>query len=90
MDDEQFQFISRLCGSTHTWNSIPDLPVSSHGGDLQQRDEEMAMVESKISQIRDLFPDYGKGFLAACLEAYNLNPEEVIQRILEGTLHKIF
>jgi activating signal cointegrator complex subunit 2 len=88
MDDEQFQFISRLCGSTRTWNSVPDLPVSSHGGELQQKDEEMAMVESKISQIRDLFPDYGKGFLAACLEAYNLNPEEVIQRILEGTLHQ--
>ncbi|CAL4929679.1 unnamed protein product [Urochloa decumbens] len=88
MDDEQFQFISRLCGSTHTWNSVPDLPVSSHGVELQQKDEEMAMIESKISQIRDLFPDYGKGFLAACLEAYNLNPEEVIQRILEGTLHQ--
>ncbi|RCV46029.1 hypothetical protein SETIT_9G499500v2 [Setaria italica] len=88
MDDEQFQFISRLCGSTHSWNSVPDLPVSSHGGELQQKDEETAMIESKISQIRDLFPDYGKGFLAACLEAYNLNPEEVIQRILEGTLHQ--
>ncbi|ONL94675.1 Ubiquitin system component Cue protein [Zea mays] len=89
MDDEQFQFLSRLCGSTHTsWNGISDLPVSSHGGELQQKDEETAMVESKISQIRDLFPDYGKGFLSACLEAYNLNPEEVIQRILEGTLHQ--
>ncbi|XP_062210268.1 uncharacterized protein LOC133911853 [Phragmites australis] len=88
MDDEQFQFISRLCGSTHTsWNSVPDLPVSS-GGELQQKDEETAIIESKISQIKDLFPDYGKGFLAACLEAYNLNPEEVIQRILEGTLHQ--
>ncbi|WVZ55900.1 hypothetical protein U9M48_006501 [Paspalum notatum var. saurae] len=89
IDDEQFQFISRLCGSTHTsWNSVLDLPVSSHGGELQQKDEETVMVESKISQIRDLFPDYGKGFLAACLEAYGLNPEEVIQRILEGTLHQ--
>ncbi|XP_062216481.1 uncharacterized protein LOC133916703 [Phragmites australis] len=89
MDDEHFQFISRLCGSTHTsWNSVPDLAVSSHGGELQQKDEEAAIIESKISQIRDLFPDYGKGFLAACLEAYNLNPEEVIQRILEGTLHQ--
>ncbi|KAJ1298311.1 hypothetical protein BS78_01G443000 [Paspalum vaginatum] len=89
IDDEQFQFISRLCGSTHTsWNSVLDLPVSSHGDELQQKDEETVMIESKISQIRDLFPDYGKGFLAACLEAYNLNPEEVIQRILEGTLHQ--
>ncbi|KAL6867642.1 hypothetical protein ACP4OV_015666 [Aristida adscensionis] len=89
MDDEQFQFLSRLCGSNHTsWNSVPDLPVSSHGGELEKKDEEAAIIESKISQIRDLFPDYGKGFLAACLEAYNLNPEEVIQRILEGTLHQ--
>uniref|UniRef100_A0ACD5X2C0 Uncharacterized protein n=1 Tax=Avena sativa TaxID=4498 RepID=A0ACD5X2C0_AVESA len=41
----------------------------------------------KISQIRDLIPEYGKGFLAVCLEAYNQNPEEVIQRIFDGTLH---
>ncbi|KAG8073919.1 hypothetical protein GUJ93_ZPchr0006g41524 [Zizania palustris] len=88
MDDEQFQFISRLCGSTlTTWNSAPDLPVSSYGGELQQKDEDTAITESKISQIWDLFPDYGKGFLGACLEAYNHNPEEVIQRILDGTLH---
>ncbi|KAM1807367.1 hypothetical protein ACFX11_030395 [Malus domestica] len=53
-----------------------------------QLDEDVAIVESRISQIKDLFPDYGKGFLAACLEAYNHNPEEVIQRILEGTLHE--
>lgn len=53
-----------------------------------QMDEDVAIMESKISQIRDLFPDYGKGFLAACLEVYDQNPEEVIQRILEGTLHE--
>lgn len=53
-----------------------------------QMDEDAAIMESKISQIKDLFPDYGKGFLAACLEVYNQNPEEVIQRILEETLHE--
>lgn len=53
-----------------------------------QTDEDAAIIESKISQIRDLFPDYGKGFLGACLEVYDQNPEEVIQRILEGTLHE--
>lgn len=53
-----------------------------------QMDEDNAIIESKISQIRDLFPDFGKGFLAACLEVYDQNPEEVIQRILEGTLHE--
>ncbi|WOG91905.1 hypothetical protein DCAR_0311160 [Daucus carota subsp. sativus] len=51
-------------------------------------DEDSAILESKISQIKDLFPNYGKGFLSACLEVYNQNPEEVIQRILEETLHK--
>lgn len=50
--------------------------------------KEDAILESNIIQIKDLFPNYGKGFLAACLEVYNHNPEEVIQRILEGTLHK--
>ncbi|XP_047089748.1 activating signal cointegrator 1 complex subunit 2-like [Lolium rigidum] len=89
MEHEDFQFISRLCGSTVTsWNSVSDLPVSSHGGELQQKDEEAAVIESKISQIRDLLPHCGKGFLAVCLEAYNQNPEEVIQRILDGTLHQ--
>ncbi|GJN30631.1 hypothetical protein PR202_gb18953 [Eleusine coracana subsp. coracana] len=88
MDDEQFQFLSRLCGFDHTSWNIPGLSISSHGGQIQKKDEEAAIIESKISQIRDLFPDYRKGFLAACLEAYNLNPEEVIQRILEGTLHQ--
>lgn len=53
-----------------------------------QTDEDAAIIESKISQIRDIFPDYGKGFLGACLEVYDQNPEEVIQRILEGTLHE--
>ena len=53
-----------------------------------QMDEDAAIVESKISQIRDLFPGYGKGFLAACLDVYDQHPEEVIQRILEGTLHE--
>lgn len=51
-------------------------------------DEDAIIMESKISQIKDLFPDYGNGFLSACLDVYNQNAEEVIQRILEGTLHK--
>lgn len=88
MDDEQFQFLSRLCGFDHTSWDVPGLPISSHSDQLQKEFDEAAIMESKISQIRELFPDYGKGFLAACLEAYNLNPEEVIQRILEGTLHQ--
>lgn len=58
--------------------------MMSHISDV---DEDAAILESKICQIKDLFPECGSGFLAACLVAYNQNPEEVIQRILEGTLH---
>ncbi|CAK9155421.1 unnamed protein product [Ilex paraguariensis] len=89
MDDEQFQFLSGimihpLAGKV---KELPYTPMSATSDRLQM-DEDSAIVESKISQIKDIFPDHGKGFLTACLEIYNQNPEEVIQRILEGTLHE--
>ncbi|KAL6983003.1 hypothetical protein U1Q18_016397 [Sarracenia purpurea var. burkii] len=91
MEDEQFQYLSEITkhpSETHANAMPPRVPTSLMSNKLQQVDEDAAIVESKISQIKDLFPDYGKGFLSACLEVYNHNPEEVIQRILEGTLHE--
>ncbi|GAV58193.1 CUE domain-containing protein/SPOC domain-containing protein [Cephalotus follicularis] len=89
MDDEQFQYLSGIMVYAPRGNvkgpPIMALPSTSN---QVQIDEDSAIKESKISQIKDLFPDYGKGFLSACLEVYNQNPEEVIQRILEGTLHE--
>lgn len=61
------------------------IPVPSNNVHM---DEDAAIMESRVSQIKDLFPDCGRGFLVACLEAYNQSVEEVIQRILEGTLHE--
>lgn len=88
MDDEQFQYLSGIMMSLKAipkkQPTVPP-PVTSSKVKL---DEDAAIMESKISQIKDLFPDYGKGFLGACLEVYNHNPEEVIQRILENTLHE--
>ncbi|CAA3017766.1 activating signal cointegrator 1 complex subunit 2 [Olea europaea subsp. europaea] len=89
IDNEQFQFLSGIMKhplgtNTKEKSSVPLLNTSNG----MQADEDTAIMESKISQIKDLFPDYGKGFLAACLEAYNQDMEEVIQRILEGTLHE--
>ncbi|RWW01968.1 hypothetical protein BHE74_00013879 [Ensete ventricosum] len=90
MDEEQYQYISRIAAPSHTksWESGSVIPISSLNEKVQQMDEETVIAESKISQIKDLFPDYGRGYLSACLEVYNQNPEEVIQRILEGTLHE--
>ncbi|KAK4348610.1 hypothetical protein RND71_031365 [Anisodus tanguticus] len=89
MDDDQFKFLSGI-----TTHPVEDNigraahPAASQNDNRPQVDEDTAIMESKISQIRDLFPDYGKGFLGACLEVYNQSPEDVIQRILEGTLHE--
>ncbi|XP_019052093.1 PREDICTED: uncharacterized protein LOC104590638 isoform X1 [Nelumbo nucifera] len=86
MDGEQLQYLSCILVShfLKATNKVPNVPSTSK----LQMDEDAAITESKISQIKDLFPDYGKGFLSACLEVYNQNPEEVIQRILDGTLHE--
>lgn len=76
-----------MCSLKGTVKEQPVMPIPVSNNKVEM-DEDAAIKESKISQIKDLFPDYGKGFLAACLEVYNQDPEEVIQRILEGTLHE--
>ncbi|RVX22622.1 hypothetical protein CK203_012777 [Vitis vinifera] len=77
MDDEQFHYLSGILAlpleASVKKTSYEPIPATS---DKMHVDEDAAIMESKISQIRDLFPDYGKGFLSACLEAYNQNPEE--------------
>ncbi|KAF7830553.1 activating signal cointegrator 1 complex subunit 2 [Senna tora] len=88
IDDEQFQYISGIMNLLKEIYKGPQSATTPVKSKPLQMDEDAAILDSKISQIRDLFPDYGKGFLAACLEVYDHNPEEVIQRILEGTLHE--
>ena len=39
-----------------------------------------------ISQIGDVLPEYGAGFLTACLEHYAYDVEQVINSLLEGAL----
>ncbi|KAI7886336.1 hypothetical protein K492DRAFT_233608 [Lichtheimia hyalospora FSU 10163] len=41
---------------------------------------------AKISQIQDLFPDLGQGFIKACLLEYNDDVETVIMQLLEDNL----
>ncbi|XP_051149940.1 uncharacterized protein LOC127264447 isoform X2 [Andrographis paniculata] len=88
MDDEQWQFLSKILDNPPADDTkMKTAARPAAGGSSMQTDEDAAIIESKISQIKELFPDYGRGFLLACLEAYNHDPEDVIQRILEGTLH---
>ncbi|XP_024008259.1 activating signal cointegrator 1 complex subunit 2 isoform X2 [Eutrema salsugineum] len=89
LEDEQFQYLSMIMLHSADTVSMKESPLLlTDGGNTKElMDENAVVLQSKISQIKDIFPEYGNGFLAACLEAYNQNPEEVIQRILEGTLH---
>jgi activating signal cointegrator complex subunit 2 len=41
---------------------------------------------SLISQVQDLFPDLGSGFIVKLLDAYNDNAEEVIAHLLDDSL----
>ncbi|KAF8084081.1 hypothetical protein N665_0734s0008 [Sinapis alba] len=90
MEDEQLQYLSMIMSHSGGTVSVKESPLLLTDGrnTTELMDENAVVMQSKISQIKDIFPEYGNGFLAACLEAYNQNPEEVIQRILEGTLHE--
>ncbi|AAF24949.1 T22C5.20 [Arabidopsis thaliana] len=90
MEDEQLQYLSMIMLHSADTFSMKESPLLLTDGRNAEElmDENAVVMQSKISQIKDIFPEYGNGFLAACLEAYNQNPEEVIQRILEGTLHE--
>lgn len=43
-------------------------------------------LDSLISQVKDLLPDLGEGFILACLEHYSYDSERVINNILEDRL----
>uniref|UniRef100_A0A8C2VF28 Activating signal cointegrator 1 complex subunit 2 n=1 Tax=Chinchilla lanigera TaxID=34839 RepID=A0A8C2VF28_CHILA len=43
-------------------------------------------LDSLISQVKDLLPDLGEGFILSCLEHYRYDPEQVINNILEERL----
>ncbi|KAI9207569.1 uncharacterized protein BJ171DRAFT_596585 [Polychytrium aggregatum] len=49
-------------------------------------DLEYVQRSSLISQIHDLFPDLGDGFIEACLMAYNNDVEVVTMKLLEDDL----
>uniref|UniRef100_A0A8D1BQY1 Activating signal cointegrator 1 complex subunit 2 n=1 Tax=Sus scrofa TaxID=9823 RepID=A0A8D1BQY1_PIG len=43
-------------------------------------------LDSLISQVKDLLPELGEGFILACLEHYSYDPEQVINNVLESRL----
>ncbi|KAM8961453.1 activating signal cointegrator 1 complex subunit 2 [Pelodytes ibericus] len=43
-------------------------------------------LDSLVSQVKDLLPDLGEGFILNCLEEYGNDPEKVINNLLEENL----
>lgn len=82
MDDAQYDYFLSLVSRRQT----PQLSNQNEPSNKVQ-DEDAVMLQSKVSQVKDLFPDYGDGFVALCLEAYDNDPEKVISCILEDKLH---
>ena len=39
-----------------------------------------------LSQVKDLLPDFGDGYVAACLQQLGGSPERVLNALLEGSL----
>jgi len=44
----------------------------------------MQLMNRSLKAVKEVFPDYGDGFIDACLSHYNNSSEQVINAILEG------
>ncbi|KAK4132120.1 hypothetical protein BT67DRAFT_451213 [Trichocladium antarcticum] len=54
--------------------------------DAQAQQEIHIHLTSQISQVQDLFPELGAGFIAKLLNTYSSNTEEVITHLLDDSL----
>ncbi|KAL4920972.1 hypothetical protein BDW62DRAFT_175639 [Aspergillus aurantiobrunneus] len=58
----------------------------SRASDLPVSEEVHAHKMSLISQIQDLFPDLGSGYIVRLLDFYGDNPETIIAHLLDASL----
>eukprot|EP00890_Picochlorum_soloecismus_P004766 jgi/Picsp_1/5290/NSC_02652-R1_ubiquitin system component cue protein len=54
-------------------------------GALSKNDNSLDIV-SLVSNVTEILPDYGEGFVASCLDVLGHNPERVIHALLTGPL----
>ena len=48
--------------------------------------EKSYQKSTKISRVKEIFPEYGEGFILSCLKHYDFDDQVVIMKILEDTL----
>jgi len=59
--------------------------LSDNGGGDGSSDDSAIMI-TLVSQVKDLLPEFGDGYIATCLDALDRNPEQVINALLEGNI----
>ncbi|XP_075685878.1 activating signal cointegrator 1 complex subunit 2 [Rhinoderma darwinii] len=76
--------IEGACASSERNSSYPEEPECAGASAASFRTG--VELDSLVSQVKDLLPDLGEGFILRCLEEYGHNPECVINHLLEENL----
>lgn len=88
LDDAQADYLAALMDLA----SLGAAPVNvqqhtEHAEEVQYPTDGASLkVVSAVSQVRDVLPEYGDGFIAACLEAFAGDAERTLNALLEGSL----
>ena len=81
IDEEKNRSGSTILSGSHVSATPPPLPSRNAA-----HDEDYVKRTLLISQLQDLFPDLGDGFLEACLVSFKDDPEAVTMHLLEEDL----
>ncbi|MEW5300920.1 MAG: hypothetical protein WDW36_003812 [Sanguina aurantia] len=70
---------------THGGGSSSSAATAS-GPSTSSSSKESAQRALLVASVKEILPDYGDGFVAACLHAMGMKAEAVVQALLEGAL----
>jgi len=63
----------------------PDKSEKQAGGSRGEPKVDV-FLEKQVETVRAILPDYGRGFIAACLKHYKMNLELTVSHVMEGSL----
>jgi activating signal cointegrator complex subunit 2 len=78
--------ISRPAGTSASAGAGPSSSAAAAGPSAAAGGRDPAVLRSLVSQVKELLPEYGDGFIAACLHGCGYQAEAVINALLEGAL----
>ncbi|KAI8065828.1 hypothetical protein BC940DRAFT_334349 [Gongronella butleri] len=81
---KQLQPVERK--NTSTTQKSSAAPISTTTTTTTTSSDNIDTLAPLIAQIKEMFPDLGDGFIAACLDANDRQPEQVIMQLLEDNL----